>query len=97
MMERPPILLVRRPLTTVTGTEQQLVADSKVRFYLGPDTMSGPTLSPVSLLCFTCDPSHRGKVPDFQHLRDNQRRAARQKKGERLHCSTLARLFLTVI
>lgn len=56
-------------------------------FYLGPDTMSGPTLSPVSLLCFTCDPSHRGKVPDFQHLRDNQRRAARQKKGERRHCS----------
>lgn len=36
--------------------------------YLGPDTMSGPTLSPVSLLCATCDPSHRGKVPDFQHL-----------------------------
>merc|ERR1711972_502706 len=30
-------------------------------------TMSGPTLSPVSLLCATCAASQRGKVPDFQH------------------------------
>ena len=36
--------------------------------YLGPDTMSGPTLSPVALLCSTCLPSHKGNVPDFQHL-----------------------------
>lgn len=29
---------------------------------------NGPTLSPVALLCFTWLPSHKGKVPDLQHL-----------------------------
>lgn len=36
--------------------------------YLGPDTMSGPRLSPVALLWSMCLPSHRGNVADFQHL-----------------------------
>ena len=29
-------------------------------------TINGPTLSPVSLLCATCEASHRGNVPDNQ-------------------------------
>lgn len=42
-------------------------------FYLGQDTMRGPTLSPVALLCSTCAASHKGNVPDFQQLWGNVR------------------------
>ena len=38
-------------------------------FYFDFEITSGPTLSPVAALCGACFPSHRGKVPLFQHLR----------------------------
>lgn len=33
---------------------------------------NGPTLSPVALLCLTWLPSHKGKVPDLQHLQEKK-------------------------
>eukprot|EP00953_Heterococcus_sp_UTEX-ZZ885_P022634 12510-Heterococcus_DN1.PRE.1 len=38
-----------------------------VAVYFSALTMRGPTLSPVSLLCETCAPLHRGNVSERQH------------------------------
>lgn len=62
---RQPNIYVKMMGLTLTSPPPRVAS---VTLYLGPDTMSGPTLSPVALLWSMCLPSHRGNVPDFQHL-----------------------------
>ena len=45
------------------------VGDAPASYSSSFAMMSGPTLSPVSLLCATCAPLQSGNVPLFQHLR----------------------------